>query len=84
MYFTPYDINEFEREHRAKNSNFKILNEFLKSGLACAKIDCSRWCRPEVARQTLRGSVRRFHMNDIQVTIRGDEVFLINKALVKE
>lgn len=74
MRLIPYDEKKI---HYVKTSNLRILEEFLNSGLTCAKLEGFPQKNAETCACSLRASIRHFKMNGIKVIKRGDAVILL-------
>lgn len=61
------------------SKNQKILQEFLDSGLDCARVDGYHHEDAKSCSGSLRQSVKRFHMNNIDVITHKNQVYLIRK-----
>lgn len=59
--------------------NQVVLEEFLRSGLECAKVENFAHSTPNVCANALRRSALRFGMSQIIVAVRNGEVFLIRE-----
>lgn len=59
--------------------NQVVLEEFLRSGLECAKVENFAHSTPHVCANALRRSALRLGMSQIIVAVRNGEVFLIRE-----
>lgn len=75
MKLVPYDKNNIEGYK--PTSNYELLNEFVNSGFECAKIE--NWNHKSVysAQSSFQSSIKRFHMNNVKVIVRGDNLYLV-------
>ena len=84
MIFTQYDVSTINTRYPA-SCNIKLLDDFKKSGLKCAKVTdwtckCASYCASSI-QQTIKKK-RNEYKNIICIGRRG-EVFLINEAVEK-
>ena len=61
-----------------KTKNFKILNEFIKSGMKCAQVEGYPQKTAHNCACSFRQSIKHFGMNHIFVITRKGKVYLIN------
>lgn len=67
---------------RKRMNNYKILTEFVDKGLICVKIENGTHKNLTSCVNSLRQSIRRYHLNHIVVMQRGGEVYLFNKIRI--
>ena len=78
MTLTPYDVEKIENFRGfKKTSNYKILEEFINSGMKCAVIDDYPHKNANCCVSCLRASVTRFGMLNIGIIKRKDKVYLV-------
>ena len=77
MTLVPYDKKELH--HYKRSDNLKILEEFAKSGLDCARIEGWTQKNATTCVESLRNSIRHYHMNGITVSERKGKVYLIRE-----
>lgn len=76
MKLTPYNNpDEFRLWKRCNNQ--RIIEEFVESGLDCARIDDYPQSSARSARNALSASIRRLGYRNIKVCVRGKNVFLL-------
>lgn len=63
----------------SRSENRKILEEFMNSGLDCAKVENFTQKSASTCSSSLALSIKRYHYTSIQAVKRGDEVFLVRK-----
>ena len=84
MRFTEFDFKKIKRSDLYKFSkNIRLLDEFKKSGLKCAKVTdwtckCADYCASSI-QQTIKKKHNEY--KDIICIGRNGEVFLINEAV---
>ena len=74
MKLIPYDEKKI---YYAKTSNLRILEEFLNSGLTCAKLEGFPQKNAETCACSLRSSIRHFKMQGIKIIKRGETIILL-------
>ena len=78
MTLTPYDVEKIENFRGfKKTSNYKILEEFINSGMKCAVIDDYPHKNAACCVNCLRTSINRFGMLNIGIIKRKDKVYLV-------
>ena len=82
MKLVPYDLEKigYYGAYR-KTRNLKILDEFVKSGHRCVKIEDYPQKDAKNCSRSLKASIRKFKLNGIKVSVRGQDVFLINTGI---
>ena len=60
-----------------KSKNLHILEEFINSGMDCARVDGYDNSKAEYCASSLSTSIRRFKLFGVKAIKRGDDVFLI-------
>lgn len=75
--FNKKEIRDLNRYRHTKNQ--KILQDFIDSGLDCVKIEDYPHKSASVCCGVLRKSAERFHMNNIEILYRGEDVYLVRK-----
>lgn len=82
MKFEKYDIKNVGM-HYKRSSNMKLLDEFKKSGLKCAKVTEWNHSKATFCSSSIQQTIKRYkeEYKDIVCILRGDEVFLINEAV---
>lgn len=78
MTLTPYDLRKLEGWYKV-TSNEAIIKEFINSDYDCARVDNYPQRNANTCANSLREAVKRYHYNNIIVTVRKGEVFLIKK-----
>ena len=81
MNFVPYDINRLNTTGYKKTVNLEKLQEFIDSGLLCAKVENWKHKNANIAAASFRRSAKLFKLN-IAVLARKGEVYLINMNLI--
>lgn len=76
MKLVPYEKKKLGNYY-ARTSNLKILEEFLDSGLDCAKLEDYPHKNAYSCSASLRKSIQRFGMKGITIMVRKNDVFLI-------
>lgn len=77
MTLVPYSKKELGEIGYEKTSNLKILEEFIRSDLDCARVDGYTQRSASICVNSLRASIKRFGMHRIMVIKRKDNVFLV-------
>lgn len=82
MKFEKYDIKNIGM-HYKRSSNMKLLDEFKKSGLKCAKVTEWTHNKASFCSSSIQQTIKRYNneYKDIVCILRDDEVFLINEAV---
>lgn len=65
--------------HYVKNDNFKTVMEFKESNSKCAKVEGFTQKNARICTASLRHTIRDNKINDVYVTYRGNEVYLIKE-----
>lgn len=78
MKFTEFDLTKLEQRGGKNSDIFKTLEEFSKAKIRCAKIDEYHHKTAASCAQAFRSATRRYRMPHIKVTVRKDDVYLIN------
>ena len=79
MKLVPYNLSDLGHiGGYRKTSNLKILDEFVKSGYQCVKVENYPQKDAANCRNSLVNSIKKFKLNGIKVSVRGRDVFLIN------
>lgn len=76
MKLIPMEIKEFEARIRKNTSNYKVLTEFVDSGMDCAKIEGWTQAGAKACANSLRTSIKRFRFG-VRVVLSKGEVFLV-------
>lgn len=80
MKLIPYDIDKVKGRMQYKRSeNLRILEEFAKSELECAKVEDYSCENAHNCAASLRNSIKRYKFADITVSARKGEVYLIRR-----
>lgn len=58
-----------------------ILEEFIDSGMDCAKIEGWEHKTAKSLQNSLSAAIKRYKLNTVRAIIRNDEVFLVRKDL---
>lgn len=77
MKLVEYNINKVDVKGYKKSNNLKILEEFIDSGLECAKVDGFTQDNASHAAYSLNNSIKRYRFGGIRAISRNKEVFLI-------
>ena len=77
MTLVPYNKKELGRLTYERTSNLKILEEFVRSDLDCARVDGYVHHSAASCASALRASIKRFGMHGVMVIKRKEEVFLV-------
>ena len=78
MKLIPYDIKKIGgKQWYSKSENLKILEEFVKSDMECAKIEDYPQKSAMVCISSLQGSIKRYRIAGIQAMLRNGEAYLI-------
>jgi hypothetical protein len=67
---------------RKRMDNYKMLMEFVDRGLICVKIENDTHKNLASCVNSIRQSIKRYHLNHIVVMQRGGEVYLFNKIRI--
>ena len=70
------DIAFINRNH----DNYATLMEFADSSMTCAEVTDFGSRTAASCANSLRSSVKRFHLNNIIVTVRGNKLYLIKRG----
>ena len=81
MNFVPYDINRLNAMGYKKTANLEKLQEFIDSGLLCAKVENWKHKNAYIAANSFKRSAKLFKLN-ITVIVRKGEVYLVNMSLI--
>jgi hypothetical protein len=79
MKLVPYDLRKVNTVGYKKSDNYLILTEFVESDLECAKVEGFTQSSASGAAASLRQSIKRYRMGNIDAISRGGELFLIKK-----
>lgn len=77
MKLVPYDRKKLGYITYTKTKNFKILTEFIDSGMECAKVEGWSNKYAHYCSSSLQQSIKWFKMNNVRAITRNGEVFLI-------
>lgn len=77
MILKAYDIKKINAKLFSKTENRKLLEEFIDSNLACAKVECFPQKNSKVCTSSLNNSIKTYHMLGIKAIERKGQVFLI-------
>ena len=83
MNFTPYDLEDIKYEKR-KHRNYTFLKSFVESELSCAKVENISCKTAEQQVCSFNTSIKRYGFNHIKTVRSGQDIFLVNTALVSE
>ena len=81
MRLIPYDKSNLKHTGYVKTKNYQILQEFIDSGLDCAKVEGWTHKSASSAQWGLTASIKRFKLNGIKCILVDGEIFLIKKEL---
>lgn len=65
----------------ARSDNFRLLSEFVDSGLKCAKIEGSTHSDPHCCASSLNLSAKRYNFFSVKAVVRKGEVYLVNESI---
>lgn len=65
----------------ARSDNFRLLDEFMQSGLKCARVEGSTHKKPCSCTSSLNESAKRFNFFSVKAVVRNGEVYLINTSI---
>lgn len=78
MRLVAYDMNKLSTGRGfAKTKNLEIIEEFVDSGMDCAKVEDFTQKNADVCANGLNQSIKRFSKKGIKAISRNGEVFLI-------
>ena len=80
MKLVPYDFEKLSCKMK-RTKMLKVLDEFVKSGHQCVKLEGWTHKNVESLRGVINKSIARFGSNGIKVVIRKKEVFLVNENI---
>lgn len=81
MKLVEYDINKIEGVKLYKKSeNLKILEEFIESGMDCAKIEGFNQKSAMGCAASLNSSIKRYNIGGIRAISRKEKCYLIKMA----
>lgn len=78
MKLIPYDLEKLPCKMK-KTKMLEVLDEFVKSGYPCVKLEGWTHKNVESLRTSLCKAINHFGFNGIKVVIRKKEAFLINE-----
>ena len=76
MKLIPVDVKEFEALINKNTSNYKVLSEFIDSGMDCARLDGFSQKRADICANSLRAAIKRYKFG-VRVIVNRGEVFLV-------
>lgn len=65
----------------AQSDSFRMLYDFMNSGVKCAKIDGIMHKTPESCAISLRRSAKYHHLYSVKAHVRKGEVYLVNTSI---
>lgn len=65
----------------ARSDNFRLLSEFVDSGLKCAKVEGSHHKSPHYCASSLNQSAKRYNFFSVKAVVRNGELYLINESI---
>lgn len=78
MKLIPYDARNLTvRKGYKKSENLRILEEFVESGMECAKVEGYTQKNALICSSSLSSSIRNYNMGGVIARTRNGEVFLI-------
>lgn len=77
MRLVPYDKSKIRSKYFAVTVNQQILDEFVNSGLECAKVEGWTNASPGSAANSLNTSIKRFKYGGIKAVSYNKEVYLV-------
>lgn len=81
MKLVKYDINKMDNaDGYRKSDNDKILEEFVESGMDCAKVEGFLHTTSMSCASSLNNSIKRYHIGGVRAVSRKGECFLIKVA----
>lgn len=79
MKLVEYDYKKL----RIYSNNTKILTDFQKSELKCAKLEDWSWANAGVGARALNGSCKNLKLYHIKAIVRCGEIYLVNEAITE-
>ena len=73
------NVTEIKMKGLRSTDLFETLEEFSSSGWEAAKIEDYTHKTATGCASAFRSAIRRYHKPHIKVSVRGDDVYLINK-----
>ena len=73
------DVFDTKRVKRSKN--LELLEEFLSSGMKCAMIEDHHYCSADSGQNSLRQSIVRFGLSEIEVRVHNGNLYLVNTSI---
>jgi hypothetical protein len=74
MRLVPYDRSKLKRRN---SDNYTIIDEFVQSGLECAKVEGWTQAQSSSATNSLNSSIKRFRFANVRAIAYKKEVYLI-------
>ena len=79
MRLIPYDKKKLNTGIYKKSKNYKLLMEFVESGLDCAKVEGYTQADAYGCSRSLTASAKRYHIDHVRSIVRKGEVFLVKE-----
>lgn len=73
------DRDVLSQRSYVRSENQELLEEFVNSGLDCAEVKDFTQSSSSICANSLRASIRRFHIYGVAVGIRKNRVYLFKK-----
>lgn len=71
------DRDVLSRKSYARSENQELLEELVHSGLDCAEVTDFTQATSTGCANSLRASIRRFHIHGVNVSVRKNKVYLL-------
>ena len=81
MNFIPYNLKDIKYESKT-HRNYNFLKSFIDSELPCAKVENISCKTAEQQVCSFNASIKRYGFNHIKTIRSGQDIFLVNTALV--
>ena len=65
-------------QHACRNSdNLKLLDDFAKSNVDCARVVDHNWADAKSGASSLRNSIKHYKYGGVKIAVRKEEIYLI-------
>ena len=84
MKLVPYEISKLKTGRKIPESNYLIFKEFLEGDNDCVRLDGHGYSHVNSAQTTLQKSADRYFKNQIRVTSKDGDVFLVKTSKIRK
>ena len=81
MKFVPCDQKAIATVKEVRTDNFKLLWDFVESGVTCAQVEGHSHKSASSCASSLRSAVKKYKLNTIAIVVRRGNVYLIKKDI---